>query len=167
MGCCLSTPPPSKEYIGQWAGSNGDSFISLWINKNGTIMYEKQSGFNRTRLQLGVRSWDKDAFRTTCCCCTCTFHISEAPHVKGDRMVMTLDGTELVRLVPPLERSLVVPQPVMQPTTYAPPQAVYGAPHQATMYAQDTGMMGHHGGQEKMSYAQDMYAQPQEKGGYL
>ncbi len=91
--CGISIPEDKQLYIGHWNNAE----VSLRIDSNGTVAYERSSSIGHTTINGPIQEFRGDDFVVGLPLLNTTFEVSSPPWFEGRRWRMVVDGVELVR----------------------------------------------------------------------
>lgn len=89
--CSKPLPADKQAYAGDWRGDN----MTLRIQPDGLISYERIEGNTTTKINAPIQSFDGDHFSVGYGPITTTFEVSQPPHQIDGVWFMTVDGVEL------------------------------------------------------------------------
>lgn len=100
LGCAAfqgkPVPDEQKEMVGVWKGVG----VDLTITADGGLDYRRTGGSGSRSINSPVQAWAPDGFDAGIGGLTTHFAVQAPPHLDGDTWKMTVDGAELVRVLP-------------------------------------------------------------------
>ena len=91
----VPVPANKKNHVGEWKGVG----VTLTITPDGGLAYEKTSGVGSKSLTAPIQGWGPDWFEAGIGPMKTRFKVNKAPKKKRGAWYMTVDGTELKRVL--------------------------------------------------------------------